>query len=152
MRLKVEDYYPSGKRSLLRFKERAAKKRSSPSITSSRSFSTNTSGPPASAPSRIRFSSQAQCERPGSYRAGRSCAPTPHTCLKGGSSKPGCRRIIRRTHSGRPASRIFWRTTAPLRPRTESPATPTAGRRSSTTAAVKRCCSKIWRGFGISGH
>src|SRR6201987_3721876 len=39
--LKVEDYYPSGKRFLLRFKEKAAKRKSFPSITSSKSSSTS---------------------------------------------------------------------------------------------------------------
>jgi site-specific recombinase XerD len=40
--LKIEDYYPSGKRFLLRLKRKAAKKRSCPSTTSSKSSSTNT--------------------------------------------------------------------------------------------------------------
>ena len=40
--LKVEDYYPSGKRFLLRFKERAAKRRSFPCTTSSKSSWTST--------------------------------------------------------------------------------------------------------------
>jgi hypothetical protein len=39
--LKVEDYYPSGKRFLLRFKEKAAKRKSYPSTTSWKSSSTS---------------------------------------------------------------------------------------------------------------
>src|SRR5271165_7373016 len=73
----------------------------------------------------------------------------PRTCSNDGSNKPDYQLTIRRTHSGRPASRIFWKMTAPLRPLSESPATPTAARRNSTTAAVRRFCTKTWRGFGI---
>src|SRR5258707_11485223 len=40
---------------------------------------------------RIRFSSRPQCEKPGSYRAGRLHAPMLRTCLSDGSSKPDCR-------------------------------------------------------------
>jgi hypothetical protein len=36
----------------------------------------------------------------------------------------------------RPGSRIFWRMTAPWKPLSESPATPTAGPRNSTIAAI----------------
>jgi hypothetical protein len=39
--------------------------------------------------------------------------------------------------------------TAPLKPLNVSPATPTARRPSFMTAAVRRCFSKTWRGFGI---
>src|SRR5271165_3215508 len=75
----------------------------------------------------------------------------PRTCLKGGLSKPVCRRTIRLTHSGPPASRILWKMTVPLKPLSESPATPTAGRQSFTTAAARRFYSRTWRGFGIPG-
>jgi integrase len=36
-----------------------------------------------------------------------------------------------------------------LKPLSGSPATPTAGPRNFMTAAARRFCSKIWRGFGI---
>ena len=45
--LKVEDYYPSGKRYLIRFKERAAKRKSFPCTTSWKSSSTSTLKQPA---------------------------------------------------------------------------------------------------------
>src|SRR5271166_706077 len=83
-------------------------------------------------------------ERPASYRAGRWCARTPRTCLKDGSNKPGYQRTTRLTHSGQPASRIFWKMTAPLKPLNASPATPTAEQRNSMTAEGRRFCSKIW--------
>jgi hypothetical protein len=69
--------------------------------------------------------------------------------LKRGLSKPAFRLTIRRIRSGQPASRIFWKMTAPLKPLNASPATPTAGPRSFMTAAARRFCSRIWRGFGI---
>jgi putative transposase len=46
----------------------------------------------------------------------------------------------------RPASRIFWKMMAPSKPLNESLAMPTAGPRNSMTAAVRRFCSKTWRG------
>ncbi|HWY93049.1 MAG TPA: hypothetical protein VNY04_09110 [Chthoniobacterales bacterium] len=55
---------------------------------------------------------------------------------------------IRLTHSGRPASQIFWKMTA-LKPLNESSATPTAGPRNSMTAAARRSFWRTWRGFGI---
>jgi hypothetical protein len=57
---------------------------------------------------------------------------------------------IRRTHSGRLASRIFSRTTALWKPLSELPGTPTAGLRNSMTAAARRFYSRIWRGFDIN--
>jgi hypothetical protein len=87
--------------------------------------------------------------KPGSYRAGRWCAPTPRTCSSDGSDKLGCQRTIRLTHSGPPASRIFWKMTVLLKPLSASPATPTAGRQSFTTAAVRRCPWRTWSEFGI---
>jgi hypothetical protein len=70
-------------------------------------------------------------ERPENYRAGRSDTRTLRTCSNGDSNRPGCPLTIRLTHSGRAASRIFWKMTAPLRPLNESPATPTAGPQNS---------------------
>jgi hypothetical protein len=58
-------------------------------------------------------------------------------------------RIGARTHFARPASRIFWKMTAPLKPHSESPSTPTVEPRNCMTAAVRRFYSKIWSGFGI---
>jgi hypothetical protein len=68
--------------------------------------------------------------------------------LKRGLKQRDCRRTIRLTHSGPPASRIFWKMTVPLKPLSESPATPIAALRNSTTAAVRRFSWRTWRGFG----
>jgi integrase len=60
--LKVEDYYPSGKRFLLRFKEKGGKEKKRKSFLftiSWKSSSTNTSEQPASAPSQV-----PSCSRP----------------------------------------------------------------------------------------
>jgi hypothetical protein len=81
----------------------------------------------------------------------RSAAPTPRTCSNDGSNKPDCRRTIRLTHFGQLASRIFWKMTALLKPLSALPATPTAVPRNSMTAAGRRFCSRIGRGFGIEG-
>jgi len=64
-----------------------------------------------------------------------------------GSSKPACRLTIRLIHSGRLASRISWKMTAPWKPLGGSLATPTAGPRNFTIAAYRRFCSRIWKGF-----
>jgi hypothetical protein len=50
--------------------------------------------------------------------------------------------------SGRPASQIFWKMTAPLKPLSGSPVTPIVGPRNCMTAAVRRCSWRTWRGFG----
>ncbi len=149
--LKVEDYYPSGKRFLLRFKEKGGKEKELPvhhkleELLDQYLKATGLEKEPA-----VSFVPGRLSERPASYRAGRLCAPTPRTCSNDGSNKPDCRLTIRLTHSGRPASRIFWKMTAPLKPLSESPATPTAGPRNSMTAAARRFCSRTWRGFGTN--
>ena len=88
-------------------------------------------------------------ERAVSYRAGRWCGPTPRTCSNDASNKLDYRPTIRLTHSGQPASRILWKMTVPLKPISESQATPTAEPRNSMTAVDKRFCSKTWSGSGI---
>jgi hypothetical protein len=153
--LKIEDYYPSGKRFLLRFKEKGGKekeRKSFPCTTSSKSCWTNTSKRPASAPSQALLCFRPPWAKPGSYRAGRWCAPMPRTCSNEGSNKPDCRRTIRLTHSGQLASRIFSKMTALWKPLNASLATPTAGPRNSMTAAAKRCYWRIWRGFDIDNN
>jgi site-specific recombinase XerD len=82
--LKVEDYYPSGKRFLLRFKEKRGKKRSSPSTTSWMSSWMNISKQPVSATSRALFCFRLHWAKPASYRDGRLCAPTPRTSSNDG--------------------------------------------------------------------
>jgi hypothetical protein len=73
----------------------------------------------------------------------------PRTCSNDASNKLDYQRIIRLTPSGRPASRIFWKMTAPSKPLNASPGTPIAGPRNSMTAADRRFCSRIWKGFDI---
>ena len=147
MNLKVEDYYLSGKRFLLRFKEKGGKEKELPvhhkleELLDEYLKVTGLGDEPGSP------LFPAALGKTGNYRAGRLCAPTPRTCSNDGSSKRGCRLTIRLTHSGRPASRIFWKMTAPLKPLNESPATPTAEPRNSMTAAVRRSSWRIWSGF-----
>ena len=128
----------SGKRYLLRFKEKGGKKKELPvhqqleELLDQYLKATGLEKEPESPLFSRRLS-----ERLANSRAGRSYAPMPRTCLKGGSNKLGCRRIIRLTPSGRPASRIFWKMTAPWKPLSGSPATPTAAPRNLTTAVRK---------------
>jgi len=147
--LKVEDYYPSGKRFLLRFKEKGGKEKELPvhhkleELLDQYLKATGLEKEPESPlfPAAI--------GKTGKYRADRWYAPMPQTCLKDGSNRRGCRLTIRRTRSGRPASRIFWKMTAPLKPLSGLPATPTAGPRNSMIAGVRRCSWRTWKGFGI---
>jgi hypothetical protein len=60
--------------------------------------------------------------------------------------------LFRLTRSGRPASRTFWKTTVPLKPLSESRATPTAAPQNSMTAAVRRFCSRAWREFATKNY
>jgi hypothetical protein len=70
------------------------------------------------------------------------------TMLKRRLKQAGCRPTIHLTHSGPPASRIFWKMTVLLKPLSESLAMPIAALQNFTTAAAKRCFSKIWSGLG----
>jgi hypothetical protein len=87
---------------------------------------------------------------PASYRAGRSFEPTPRTCSSDGSNK---REVtwptIRLTRSGRPGITNFLENDGTLEAAHESPATPTAGRQSFTTATVRRYFWRTWKGCGI---
>ena len=132
-------------------KRKAAKRKSFPCTISSRSSSTSILKQPAWIKSQALPFFRPLSERAVSYRAGRSFVPMRRTCSNDDSNKPVCRLTIRLTLSGRPGSRIFWKTTALLKPLNESPATPIAGRRNSMTVAAKRFSSKIWSGFGIEG-
>ena len=141
MNLKVEDYYPSGKRFLLRFKEKGGKEKELPvhhkleDLLDQRLKASGLEKEPQSP------LFPASIERPASCRAGRLCAPTPRICSNDGSNKPAYPLTIRLTHFARPASRIFWKITALWKLLSESPAMPTAGLRNSMTAAVRRFCS-----------
>jgi site-specific recombinase XerD len=78
--LKVEDYYPSGKRFLLRFKEKGGKEKELPvhhkleELLDQYLKASGLEKEPGSPGSRP------LSERPASYRAGRLCARTPRTC------------------------------------------------------------------------
>jgi site-specific recombinase XerC len=147
--LKVEDYYPSGKRFLLRFKEKGGKEKELPVHHKLEELLDQYLKETGLESRNLPFF-RPLSERVASYRAGRLCAPTPRTCSNDGSSKLVCRLIIRLTPSVRPASRIFWKMTALWRRHNESPATPTAGPQSFMTAAVRRCFWRIWNEFVIS--
>jgi site-specific recombinase XerD len=72
--LKVEDYYPSGKRFLLRFKEKGGKEKELPSFpytTSWKSSWTSISKRPVSATSQALFCFRPPWAKPGTYRADR---------------------------------------------------------------------------------
>jgi hypothetical protein len=140
--LKVEDYYPSGKRFLLRFKEKGGKEKELPvhhkleEILDTYLKTTGLEKEPESPlfPAAVRKTGKL------------SRRPLARTdAAEDGSNKPDCRLTIRRTHSGRPALRIFWKMTAPWKPLSGSLATPTAGPRNSTTAAARRFSSRTWK-------
>ena len=151
MNLKVEDYYPSGKRFLLRFKEKGGKEKELPVHHKLEEL--------------LDQYLKASCleKEPGSPLFPASIGKTgklsrrplvrtdARICSNDDSNKRDYRLTIRLTHFARPVSRIFWKMTAPLRPLSESLATPTAEPRNSMTAAVRRCYSRIWSGSAISG-
>jgi site-specific recombinase XerD len=147
--LKVEDYYPSGKRFLLRFKEKGGKEKELPvnhkleELLDEYLKATGLGAEPGS----LLF--PAALGKTGKLSHRPLVRTDAADMLKHDSSKRGYRLTIRLTHSGPPASRIFWKMTAPLKPLSELPAMPTAGPRNSMTAAVRRFCSRIWRGSGI---
>ena len=107
MNLKVEDYYPSGKRFLLRFKEKGGKEKELPVHHKLEEILDEYLKATGLERSRSRLYFRPLWERPGSYRAGRLRARTPRTCLKDGSNKPDCQLTIRLAHSGRPVSTNF---------------------------------------------
>jgi hypothetical protein len=63
----------------------------------------------------------------------------------------GVSHLLGFTHFGRPASRIFWKMTALLKPPNGSPVTPTAEPPSCTIGEARKSCSRTWSGFDISG-
>ena len=87
--LKVEDYYPSGKRFLLRFKEKGGKEKELPvhhkleELLDQYLKATGLEKEPESPCSRPLSG------RPASYRADRLSALTPRTCLKDDSKQAG---------------------------------------------------------------
>jgi hypothetical protein len=131
-------YHPSGKRFLLRFREKGGKEKELPVHHKLEELFDETSRRPASS----------LYETSGNYRAGHCDTPTLRTCLKDGSSKPDCRLTIRLTRSGRPVSPNFLENEVTLKPLSESQATPTAEPQNSTIAAARRFCSRIWSECG----
>jgi integrase/recombinase XerD len=105
--LKVQDYYPSGKRFLLSFKEKGGKEKELPvhhKLEELLDQYLKASG--LEQERRALHYSRLPWEKRESYRAGRWCALTPRTCSSAGSNKLDCRLTIRLTPSERPASRI----------------------------------------------
>ena len=110
--LKVEDYYPSGKRYCSDLRKKVAKRKIFPSTTSWRNSSMNTSKSSlGSEPGSPLF--PAALGKTGKI----SRVPTQRTdaadMLKRRLKQAGCRPIIRLTRSGRLASRISWKMTVP---------------------------------------
>src|ERR1700736_2024169 len=143
--LKVEDYYPSGKRFLLRFKEKGGKEKELPvhhKLEELLDLYLKASG--------LEKEQQSPLFPASIGKTGKlSRRPLVRTdaadMLKRRLKQAGLPAHIRLTHSGRPASRIFWKMTAPLKPLSVSPVTPTAGPRNSMTAAARRSFWRTWR-------
>jgi hypothetical protein len=135
--LKVEDYFRETV-FCSALTKKAAKRKSFPCTTSWKTSWTNASKRPASAPSQILLRSLLTWAEQAKYRAGPTSGQTPRTMLKRRLKQGGLRPTIRLTHSGRPASPIFWRMTRPSKPLSESPVTRIAGPRNSMTAGARR--------------
>jgi site-specific recombinase XerD len=109
--LKVEDYYPSGKRFLLRFKEKGGKEKELPvhhkleELLDQYLKATGLEKEPGASLFPAALGKTGKLSR--------QYAPTPRTCSSDDSSRPDCRRTIRRTHFGQRSLRIFWKMTAP---------------------------------------
>jgi site-specific recombinase XerD len=150
--LKVEDYYPSGKRFLLRFKEKGGKEKELPvhhkleelldQYLKASGLENEPQSPlfPASIGKTGKLSRRPLVRTDAAdmlKRRLKQAGLPAHYCL---------------TLSGRPASRIFWKMTGPLKPLSASPGMRIAGRQSFMIAAARRSCLRIWSGFGISRH
>jgi integrase len=135
--LKVEDCFQTGKRSLIRFREKGGKETEIPvhhkleelldrylEISGLRSRPTAPLFPIALGKTR----------KLGKRPATESMQPE---CLNAGSKTPGCRMHSLPIPSGLPESPISWRMEEHLKWRSGSPATPTAGRQSFTTDVVR---------------
>ena len=146
--LKVEDYYPSGKRFLLRFKEKGGKEKELPvhhkleELLDEYLKVTGLGAEPGSPLFPAALGKTGKLSRRPLVRT--DAADMLKRRLKQARTP---RPTIRLTHSGRPASRIFWKTTALWKLLSGSPATLTVGRQSSMTAVDRRFCWRIWKGF-----
>jgi integrase len=142
--LKVEDYYPSGKRFLLLFKEKGGKEKELPvhhkleELLDQYLKITGLENEPQAPlfPAAI--------GKTGKLSRRPLVATDAADMLKRRLKQAGLP-----AHYSPPSFRAtgitnFLKTTAPLKPPSESPATPTAGPRSSMIAAIRRFCSKIW--------
>jgi integrase/recombinase XerD len=147
--LKVEDYYPSGKRFLLRFKEKGGKEKELPvhhkleELLDQYLKATGLQREPGAPLFPASIGKTGKLSRRPLVRTDAA------DMLKRRLKQAGLPAHIHRTLSERPASRISWKMTAHLKPLSESPATLTAGQRNSMTAEVRRFCSRTWRGFAI---
>jgi hypothetical protein len=151
--LKVEDYYPSGKRFLLRFKEKGGKEKELPvhhKLEEILDQYLKASGLEKEEPQSPLF--PASIGKTGKLSRRPLVRTDAADMLKRRLKQAGLPgSLFASLHFARSASRIFWKMTAPLKPLSESPGEPTAGPRNFMTAAVRRCSWRIWRGFGIEG-
>jgi integrase len=115
--LKVEDYYPSGKRFLLRFKEKGGKEKELPVHQKLEELKATGLGSESGSllfPAALGKTGKLS-RRP---LARTDAADMLKRRLKQ-ANKRGCRFTIRLIHSGRPGSRIFWKMMVPLNPLSE---------------------------------
>jgi hypothetical protein len=147
--LKVEDYYPSGKRFLLRFKEKGGKEKELPvhhkleellEYLKATDFGAEPSSPcfPAALGKTGKLSRRplvrtdaADMLKRRLKQAGLPAHYLPHSFRATGITN------------------FLEKMTTLLRPLSASPVTPTAEPRNLMTAAARRFSSKIWSGFGI---
>ena len=150
MNLKVEDYYPSGKRFLLRFKEKGGKEKELPvhhkleELLDKYLKATGLGKEPASLlfPAALGKTGKLSRRGAGAHRRRGHAQATAETSWV-------ARALFASLISGHRHHEFFWKMTALLKPLSESPVMPTVGRPSCTIDEDKRFCSKTWRGFGI---
>jgi integrase len=148
--LRVEDYYPSGKRFLLRFKEKGGKEKELPvhhKLEELLDQYLKTTGLEKEPESPLFPAAIGKTGKLSRWPLVRTDAAD---MLKRRLKQAGLPAHFRPTRSGQPVLPIFWKMTARSKPPNASLATRIAARRNSMTAAVRRFCSRIWRGFGIS--
>ena len=145
MNLRVEDYYPSGKRFLLRFKEKGGKEEELPvhhKLEELLDQYLKASGLEKEPQSPL---FPASIGKTGKLSRRPLVRTDAADMLKRRLKQAGLPAHYSPHSFRRPASRIFWKMTALWRRPSESPATPTAEPRNSMTAAVRRCYWRTWR-------
>ena len=147
MDLKVEDYYPSGKRFSFAL-EKKAKEKELPvhhkleELLDQYLKASGLENEPGAPLFPAALGKTGKLSR-------RSLVRTDAAdMLKRRLKQAGLPATIRLTLSGRPALRIFWKMTAPLKPLSESPGTPTAGPPSFTIAVDRKFSWRTWNASG----